>query len=197
MSRREPVGVIHGRFQVLHNDHLRYLLAGKELCGHLVVGITNPDPVLTRADPADPARSAPEANLLTYYERYHLVRAALEEAGVHHGAFSVVPFPVNLPELYRYYVPLDAVFYLTIYDDWGRRKLERFGALGLRTHVLWERPVEEKGLRGTGVRGLMAAGLPWEHLVPASGALLLKRWMVPERLRAEMAAGGPVGHGSR
>lgn len=24
------VGVIHGRFQVLHNDHLKYLLAGKE-----------------------------------------------------------------------------------------------------------------------------------------------------------------------
>jgi len=26
------VGVIHGRFQVLHNDHLKYLLAGKEKC---------------------------------------------------------------------------------------------------------------------------------------------------------------------
>jgi nicotinamide-nucleotide adenylyltransferase len=38
------LGVIHGRFQVLHNDHLRYILAGKELCRHLVVGITNPDP---------------------------------------------------------------------------------------------------------------------------------------------------------
>jgi nicotinamide mononucleotide adenylyltransferase len=184
MSGQEPVGVIHGRFQVLHNDHLRYLLAGKELCGHLVVGITNPDPLLTRVDPADPARSAAEANPLTYFERYQLVRAALGEAGVDHRAFSVVPFPVNLPELYRYYVPLDAVFYLTIYDDWGRRKLEQFGALGLRTHVLWERPVAEKGLCGTGVRGLMAAGLPWEHLIPASGAVLLKQWMVPERLRA-------------
>ena len=190
MRTREPIGVIHGRFQVLHNDHLHYLLAGKELCRHLVVGITNPDPLLTRADPADRARSAPEANPLTYYERYQLVRAALEEAGVDHNAFSVVPFPVNLPELYRYYVPLDALFYLTIYDDWGRAKLERFGGLGLRTHILWERPVEEKGLRGTEVRGLMAAGLPWEHLVPASGVALLKRWRIPGRLRAETGLGG-------
>jgi nicotinamide mononucleotide adenylyltransferase len=190
MSVREPVGVIHGRFQVLHNDHLRYLLAGKELCRHLVVGITNPDPLLSRADPADPALSAARANPLSYYERYRLVRAALEEAEVSHDAFSVVPFPVNLPELYRYYVPLDAIFYLTIYDEWGRTKLERFVGLGLRTHVLWERPMQEKGLRGTGVRHLMAAGLPWEHLVPASGVTLLKQWRVPERLRAETGLDG-------
>ena len=75
------VGVIHGRFQVLHNDHLRYLLAGKDLCRHLVVGITNPDPSLTREESADPHRSRPEANPLTYYERQALVRAALGEAG--------------------------------------------------------------------------------------------------------------------
>jgi len=50
-------GAIHGRFQVLHNDHMKYLLAGKERCVHLVIGITNPDPILTRADPADPERS--------------------------------------------------------------------------------------------------------------------------------------------
>lgn len=43
-------GVIHGRFQLLHNDHLKYLLAGKARCEHLVVGITNPDPCLTKAD---------------------------------------------------------------------------------------------------------------------------------------------------
>ena len=51
------LGVIHGRFQLLHNDHLKYLLAGKQRCRHLVIGITNPDPTLTRADPADPART--------------------------------------------------------------------------------------------------------------------------------------------
>ena len=47
------VGVIvseHGRFQVLHNDHFKYLMAGKAQCRHLVVGITNPDPTLTRRD---------------------------------------------------------------------------------------------------------------------------------------------------
>ena len=53
-------GVIHGRFQVLHNDHLKYLLSGKALCRHLVVGITNPEPLLARmeeqVDPSMPTR---------------------------------------------------------------------------------------------------------------------------------------------
>lgn len=39
-------GVIHGRFHILHNDHLKYLLAGKLARCHLIVGITNPDPTL-------------------------------------------------------------------------------------------------------------------------------------------------------
>ncbi len=195
MTTGEPpheVGVIHGRFQVLHNDHLRYLLAGRALCHHLVVGITNPDPLLTRDDPADPARHRPEANPLTYWERYQLVRAALLWAGVPEGTFSVVPFPVNLPELYRHYLPLDAVFYLTIYDDWGRRKLAVFQDLGLRTHVLWERPPEQKGLSGARVRAAMARGQPWKPHVPPPVAERLEAWGVPERIRRLNASGTPA-----
>ena len=121
--QRRPweVGVIHGRFQVLHNDHLKYLLAGKALCRHLVVGITNPDPWGTRPESADPARSDPLANPLTYYERYRMLQAVLQARGITAESFSVVPLPINLPERYRFYVPLNAVFFLSIYDDWGRQ----------------------------------------------------------------------------
>jgi nicotinamide-nucleotide adenylyltransferase len=178
-------GVIHGRFQVLHNDHLVYLLAGKARCGHLVVGITNPDPTLTSEEVEDPQRSDPAANPLTYYERYTLVRRALEAAGVPTGEVSIVPLPINRPDLFRYYVPLDATFFLTIYDDWGRRKLERFASLGLRTEVLWQRLAAEKGITGSEVRRRMAAGEPWEALVPPVVVELLAAWDVPGRLAAE------------
>lgn len=183
LGQMSDLGVIHGRFQVLHNDHLRYLLAGKGRCGHLVVGITNPDPLLTRDDPADPHRSRPGANPLTYFERYVLVRSALTQEGVPHQEFSVVPFPINLPQLYRYYVPLDAVFFLTIYDEWGRRKLEGFQSLGLRTEVLWVREPSEKGLSGSEVRRRMARGEPWGHMVPPCVRDLLISWGIPGRLR--------------
>ncbi len=176
------LGVIHGRFQVFHNDHLRYVLTGKALCDHIVVGVTNPHPGLTGEDAADPKRSRAEANPLSYYQRQWLVRASLLEAGVSSDDFTVTPFPVNYPELYRYYVPLDAVFFLTIYDDWGRRKQELFTSLGLDIHVLWECNPEEKGLSGMNIRRAMAEGKPWEHSVPPAAVVLLQQWNIPELL---------------
>ncbi len=176
-------GVIHGRFQVVHNDHVRYLLAGKRLCRHLVVGITNPDPLLTRKEGSDLKRSDPSANPLTYYERYILIRSTLAESGLKPEEFSVVPLPINLPELYQYYVPMDAVFFLSIYDEWGRRKLGCFQSLGLKTHVLREVPLGEKGISGSDVRNRMLRGEPWEHLVPQVVGTLLKKWDIPARLR--------------
>jgi nicotinamide-nucleotide adenylyltransferase len=139
--------------------------------------------MLTRADPADPLRSDPTSNPLTYFERYTMVRAVLLEAGLSYEEFSIVPFPVNVPELYRYYAPLDATFYLTIYDAWGRRKLEQFRSAGLRTEVLWRRPPEEKGLRAVDIRKKMALGESWEHMAPPATARLLKGWSIPDRIR--------------
>jgi len=177
------VGVIHGRFQILHNDHLKYLLAGKARCRHLVVGITNPDPLRTRDDPADPKRSSPLANPLTYFERYQLVRAVLLDAGVDFADFSIVPFPINCPELYGHYLPLNAVFFLAIYDEWGQRKLHQFDAMGLKTEVLWEKAPAEKGLSAGDIRQLMVCGEPWEHLVPTVAATFMQQWEIPGRLR--------------
>lgn len=182
-TRMAETGVIHGRFQVLHNDHLKYLLAGKSLCEHLVIGISNPDPTLTKDDPSDPHRSDPASNPLTYYERYVMTRAVMRDAGLSDSDFSIVPFPVNFPELYRYYVPLDAVFFLTVYDEWGRRKLETFERLGFETRVLWAKPPEEKGLSAGKIRKLMAEGAEWESMVPPATARCMKLWRIPERLR--------------
>ena len=187
MNAVAPVGVIHGRFQVPHNDHLRYLLAGRARCRHLVVGVTNPDPSHTRTESADASRSDPAANPLTYFERQVMLRAALTAAGTREAAFTVVPFPVSFPELYRYYVPLDAVFFLTIYDAWGRKKREYFESMGLAIEVLWEVSPERKGISGTDVRRMMATGGPWEALVPPAVAALARAWGLPARLAAGAA----------
>jgi nicotinamide mononucleotide adenylyltransferase len=176
-------GVVHGRFQLFHQDHLKYVLAAKERCRHLVVAITNPDPTLTKFDPADPHRSSTRDNPLTFYERYLMLQATLLEQGLACREFSLVPLPINLPELYRYYVPLEATFFLTIYDEWGERKLQLFESLGLKVEILWRRPGSEKGLRATAIRELMGRGQPWEHLVPAPVARLVKELELGERLK--------------
>ena len=175
-------GVIHGRFQVLHNDHLIYLMAGKSRCRYLVVGITNPDPVLTKDDPADPQRSHPMANPLSYYERYIMIQTVLTDEGLKVSDFCIVPFPINYPELFGHYVPMDGTFFLTIYDDWGRRKLEKFKSLDLKTEILWERPPQKKGLRATDIRQRMIKGERWEHFVPKGTEMLMKKLDIPKRL---------------
>ena len=177
------VGVIHGRFQMLHNDHIQYMRAGKAQCRHLVVGITNPEPSMTQPEDVDSQRSTPLANPLTYYERYQLVRSALEVVGVALSDFSIVPLPISEPSRYNNYVPLNAVFFLSIYDDWGRRKKHYFESIGLKTCVLREVTPEEKGISATDIRASILKGEPWRHLVPKSVATLVEQWNVAGRLR--------------
>ncbi|MGC8657897.1 MAG: nicotinate-nucleotide adenylyltransferase [Desulfomonilaceae bacterium] len=178
----DRLGAIVGRFQIFHNDHLEYLLAGRSLCQHLIVGITNPDPSQSKNDSAAPHRHLSSSNPLTYFERYCMVRAVLNEYEVAHDKFSIVPFPINFPELYRYYIPSEAVFYLTIYDDWGRKKLALLSAYGLKTNVLWEKTPHEKGLTGTEIRRRIILDQPWAHLVPSSVSKLLREWKIKERM---------------
>jgi len=186
MPTEEPIynkGVIHGRFQILHNDHIKYLMAGKKLCKHLIVGITNPDPTLTKHHDSNPHRSTPIANPLSYYERYVMVETALLEQGLNFLEFSIVPFPINVPELIKYYVPVDEIFFLTIYDDWGKQKKKFFESLGLKIHVLWEVSLENKGLSSSDIREAMITGVTWEHLVPPSVVRLMKKWDIPLRMK--------------
>lgn len=178
------VGVSHGRFQILHNDHIQYLLDGKRRCRFLVVGITNPDPILTKKEENAPDRDALLSNPLTYYERQFLVNAALQEYGIPSNEYVIVPFPVNFPELYKYYVPMDAIFFLTIYDDWGKKKRDYFHSLGLNIEVLREVPIEEKGISATDIRARIIHGKPWVHLVPQSVAFLLNKWDIANRLKS-------------
>lgn len=179
---RYKTGVIHGRIQILHNDHMKFLMAGKKLCKHLIVGITNPDPSLTKDHDSNPHRSTLVANPLTYYERYVMIKEALLEKGLKFSEFSIVPFPINVPELLKYYVPMDAVFFLSIYDDWGRQKKVYLEALGLKVHVLWEVPLEEKGLNGSDIRDSMLKGEPWEHFLPTAVVKLVKKWDIITRI---------------
>ena len=182
-NTKYEIGVIHGRFQILHNDHLRYLLAGKALCDHLIVGITNPDPYLTKDHDSNPHRSTRFANPLTYYERYVMIKTVLTEVGLGLSEFTIVPFPINVPDLLQYYVPLDVVFFLSIYDDWGRQKKSYLEDLGLNVHVLREVPIEKKGLNGSDIRRAMIDNKQWKQFVPACVAKLVEIWDIINRLK--------------
>lgn len=183
-----PLGVIHGRFQPVHLGHMEYLLAGKARCEHLVIGVTNPDPRVTHPHIADPNRSESPSNPFSFYERLVMLREAMLEAGVHRRDFEITPFPINEPELLRCYVPAQARYYVTIYDDWGRAKRDLLTALGLQVEVMWERTMAQRLTSGREVRKLMAGEGPWEVLVPKAVSRICESYGLVERLRASRAS---------
>lgn len=179
----DKIGVIHGRFQMLHIGHMEYLLAGKERCNYLLIGIANPDISLTKHSDANPHRSTSLANPLTYYERFQMISQAMLEANIRRSEFDIVPFPINYPELLFNYVPLNAKYYMTIYDDWSREKQSSLEKLGCDIEIMWTRINAEKVTSGTEVRNLIICNKPWKHLVPTSVFKYITEHGIDERIR--------------
>ena len=179
----DKIGVIHGRFQMLHFGHMEYLLAGKERCEYLIIGITNPDSFLTKYSDANPHRSTSLANPLTYFERFQMINVAMVEAGVKRNEFDVVPFPINYPELIFNYAPRSAKYYMTIYDEWSREKQLSLQNLGCNIEVMWTRTNSEKVTSGSEVRDCILHNKAWDHLAPKSVYNYIIQNEIDERIR--------------
>lgn len=158
------LGFIHGRFQLFHNDHLKYALLAKEQCKKLIVGVTSPENATLIREEIDPHRSEAASNPFTYYERFNMIKAALLEAGVSRADFEIVPYPIERPEILYNYVPLNATSFFTIYDKWGYEKLERLKSLGYKTVVLFDN--REKKMCSTDIRQKILENAEWKHMVP-------------------------------
>ena len=181
---KDKVGVIHGRFQLLHKDHMKYLLAGKERCEHLIIGICNPEVELTKYTDANPHRSKKSSNPLTYFERMECIRNAMIEAEVKQEEFDIVPFPINFPNKIFNYVPLDAKFYMTIYDKWGEEKLRSLrDELNLDVEVLWRVTLDKKGISASDVRKCIQKGTSWSEYVPKSVYEYIKKHKLDLRIK--------------
>lgn len=184
---KPSLGVIHGRFQVLHVEHMRYLLEAKRRCEHLIIGVSNPDVALTRHTAANPHRDAPLSNPLTYYERMVMIRGSMVEYGVSLEEFGIVPFPICYPELLFNYVPKEAMFYMTIYDEWSEEKKRALEELGCQVEVMWQKPAEEKEMSATEVRSNIIHDRLWEHEVPKFVYRYIMEHGIDRRLK-ELAA---------
>lgn len=180
-KNKTKIGAVCGRFQIFHHDHLKYVLAAKEQCDFLLVGITSPDPLLSPNETADANRCLPEANPCTFYERLSIMKECLLQAGLSLSEFDIIPFPIGRPDLIPYYVPLDATCFFTIYDAWGEEKVLRLKNLGYQTHVLWRS--EEKLLSSSQIRKKIQLGEPWEAFVPAAAYQYILSHGIDQRIR--------------
>ena len=181
----DEIGVIHGRFQVLHNDHMKYLLAGKNLCKHLVIGICNPEIELTKYTASNPHRSKKSSNPMTFFERLECIRNALIEVGIPRDEFEIVPFPINFPERLFNYVPLSATFYMTIYDEWGAEKYKMLKEeLNLNVKVMWNVPIGEKGISASDIRSYIYQDKDLKDMVPNSVYKYIKENQIDKRIKS-------------
>ncbi len=186
---KRKTGAVQGRFQGLHLGHMEFLLEAKKRCDFLIVGVTNYD-IHSRflSQEAGMGRFRPQSNPFTFYERMMMIRLSLVEAGVPLEEFTVVPFPIEQPEKICQFVPDDVTFFQTVYDQWGESKLETLRGLGYDAQVMWVRREEDRFTSGTQVREKMAAGEPWEQLVPPAAARFIRENGLDQRLRSEQEA---------
>lgn len=156
-------GMILGRFQPFHLEHLRYFRLCREQSENVIVGITNPDPSTIVEDNANDHRHLAADNPLTFTERLIMIRDTLRSEGYEMERIIIVPMPMHNPERWRYYVPDGTVLFVVAYSDWERKKAERLRAAGYK---VVEIDSLQKGMSAEQVRERFRSGANWEELVP-------------------------------
>ncbi len=177
------IGLIHGRFQPFHKGHGEYLSLAKAKCQHIYIGITNPCPSLSSESEYDANRSKDQNNPLTYYERASIIHAAAADLGINKNEYTIVPFPISSPSQIQFFAPKSATYFITVFDEWGRSKVEVLKALGLKVNVLYDKDLSEKEVSATMVRTKVANNEAWETLVLPSVARFIKE----QKLDAKIA----------
>jgi len=186
------IGAAQGRFHMIHWGHMEYLLECKNKCDFLYIGISDCDPQNAYFHKRykdngsnDVYRSLKEPAIytFTFFERARMITEAMALEGVDRSEFTVVPFPVHFPHLLKYYVPQEAVIYITVYDEWGEGKPSLFGSLGYETDLLWRRTMDERFTTATEVRRRMAKGEDYSELIPKGVLKVIKEYDLEKKLK--------------
>lgn len=170
-----------GRFQPLHNGHLRYLLAAKQQCDYLWIGISQYDVYSLSTCIEDPHRQKPENNPLTYFERVEMITNALLFCVLKRDEFGFVPFPIETPERLGGFLSTTIPIFTTLSDGWNEHKINLLKKLGYSVIVLWEDRAKE--LNGTTIRQLICAGNEsWKQMVPRATIEIIEKYKIRDRI---------------
>jgi nicotinamide-nucleotide adenylyltransferase len=159
-----------GRFQPLHNGHLKVMLKIIKEVEYLVVGIVNPDP----KDTINFKDFASEKNPFNFWERYRMIHESLKESGVDMSKVYIVPsYPPSLynDEKFERFLPKkdETIIYLPVKkaEKWKIEDLIKRGWNGRSFKV-------KNPISATEVRRRIAEDENWEELVPRAVAKIIK-----------------------
>ena len=168
----DEYGVVHGRFQPLHNGHVHYILRGFEKCSVLIIGITNPDPWQIQHEDSAPERDLPSHNPFTFFERLTMIQKTLiNEKRIDPSRFLIIPLPIHNTDRWRYYLPDCAVQYINVTTEWDRIKMFRMRSSGFKVKQIGTE--RYSGISGAQIRESMVKGDDWKSLVPATVASII------------------------
>lgn len=184
------LGAAQGRFHLIHHGHMEYLLECKKRCEFLFIGISDCDPqnAYFHNSYEDSGSNEVYRSLdnpvypFTYFERAMMITEAMAGEGIDRSEFITVPFPVHFPHLLKYYVPQEAMVFITIYDEWGEGKPDLFRSLGYDTEVLWRRSMDERFTTATFAREQLSSGEDLSGLVPDGTAVVIKKFSLDDRM---------------
>jgi nicotinamide-nucleotide adenylyltransferase len=167
-----------GRFQPFHHGHLNFLRIVIRRPEPFIVGITNPDPTVVKAEGESSHRHLADANPFTYFERHMMVREVLRDEEVRSNRYIIIPFAVNKPEVWRHYVPEKMTAYVPVFSEaedsnaaWQLRKIERLKEQGHEIQIIDD---ISKRLHATDVRERILKGENWEELCPPGVCRVLR-----------------------
>jgi nicotinamide mononucleotide adenylyltransferase len=191
---RIPVGCVHGRFQPFHNEHLAYLLAAKERCDFLWIGITKYEAIWEEMSPLARHRERPENNPFTYFERLTMITESLSDLGEDRRTFGFIPFPIEMPQRLAAFLPRTVTCFTTICEEWNREKISVLKSEGYTVDVLWERG---KSITAGEIRKEILQGRSiWRDKVPKATANMIDSLDVKARLEKLMRKGATPYDGS-
>ncbi len=178
----KKLGVVHGRFQIFHFGHRAYVLEAFKHADFLYIGVCTPAICTSEEAAKTGYPCTAELNPLSFDERKETIESVLDAENIPRVRYSVIPFPSDYQNLGQY-VPSGVTFFMTVYDDLGRRKTDLLKTLGYDVSVLMDIDTRKDGERGGDVRECIESGKPWEHLVPPAAADIMKRPHIWPRLR--------------
>lgn len=178
---KSKTGVVFGRFQPFHLGHMQYVNLAKQQCDHLIIGITNADPLHTKKVMADEQRSSAGSNPFTFYERKKMVEGALLENNYRPDSFEIVPFPINFPEFIKYYIPINTIVYLALLDDWGHAKIKLLESVELSVCIV---DLKQKLTTATEIRQRIKTGQSYHQLLPGSVYRFIMENKLEERIKS-------------
>lgn len=174
-------GSVHGRFQPLHNGHLKYIFAAKDRCDFLWIGITQYNVHNLLESPQDPHRQERFHNPFTFFERVEMICKAITDNGLSLNEFDIIPFPIETPTHLTDFLPTSIPIFTTVYDQWNKHKVDVLRETGYQVLVLWEESVKE--IDGITIRDLICEGKEaWKNMVPQATIEMIEKYHIRDRL---------------